>query len=122
MEIIDERRRVRSRVIEEARKWAEKVKVKSTVILIGSYARGDFNLWSDIDILMVSSEFKGNPVERIKEVDAPPGFQVIPITLREFEALRAKGNKLIMEAVEQGIPLRDDLKILVRRDSHREGR
>ena len=29
-----------------------------TFILFGSYARGDFNLWSDIDIIVISDKFK----------------------------------------------------------------
>ncbi|MBS7288260.1 MAG: nucleotidyltransferase domain-containing protein [Candidatus Freyarchaeota archaeon] len=52
--------------------------LKCTVVLVGSYARGDFNLWSDIGILLTSSELKGNPLDRLKKVDAPAGFQVIP--------------------------------------------
>ena len=27
----------------------------TTLILFGSYARGDFNLWSDVDIIIISN-------------------------------------------------------------------
>lgn len=53
MEYIKKRLEKRKRVIEEVRMWAEALEFKSTVILIGSYARGDFNEWSDIDILLI---------------------------------------------------------------------
>ncbi len=29
------------------------------MILFGSYARGDFNLWSDVDVIIISDAFKG---------------------------------------------------------------
>jgi predicted nucleotidyltransferase len=58
--------------------------------LIGSYAGGDFNLWSDVDIVLIA-EFKGKPVERLKLIDAPPGFQVV--SLREEESLKLLGRK-----------------------------
>ncbi|MBS7648760.1 nucleotidyltransferase domain-containing protein, partial [Candidatus Bathyarchaeota archaeon] len=54
MEIIEERRRLREKRIEEAREWASRIRLRVTAILIGSFARGDFNLWSDVDILVIS--------------------------------------------------------------------
>lgn len=42
--------------------WGPQFKVSA--ILIGSYARGDFNKWSDVDVLLIA-EFAGNPLERL---------------------------------------------------------
>ena len=70
MEIVKERRRLRQRIIEEARRWARSLPFKATVILIGSYARGDFNLWSDVDVIVIS-EFRGNPLRRLERIDFP---------------------------------------------------
>ena len=39
---------------------------KVTLILFGSYARGDFNLWSDVDIIIISDYFKN-----IRFIDRP---------------------------------------------------
>ncbi len=39
---------------------------KTTLILFGSYARGDFNLWSDVDIIIISDYFKN-----IRFIDRP---------------------------------------------------
>lgn len=38
-----------------------------TVILFGSYARGDYNLASDFDLVVISDKIKGNPLERTRE-------------------------------------------------------
>ena len=111
LEIVRERREHRERVIGEAREWASSLKIRATVILAGSYARGDFNLWSDVDVILVS-DFKGNPLERLKTVSSPPGYEVIPLTPRELALQLEKGNPLIVEAVCRGIVLRDDYQIL----------
>lgn len=107
MEVLEERRRQRERVIGEAKRWAESLPFKASVILIGSYARGDFNLWSDVDIVLIA-ELHGNPLERLKMIDYPPGFEVIPLTQSEFMRLLKKGNPIAVEAISEGVILRDD--------------
>ncbi len=84
---------------------------KLTAVLVGSYARGDFNLWSDVDILLISREFRCDPVRRLEQIDIPAGFQVIPLTEREFQTLLEKNEPLILEAMEKGVVLKDDLKL-----------
>jgi len=111
MEVIKERRRLRERRIEEAREWVSKIPLRVTAILIGSYARGDFNLWSDIDILLISEDFVGNPLDRLRSIDAPPGYQIIALTPKEFKTLMEKRETMALEAIEYGVVLRDDLKI-----------
>ncbi len=54
MEAVRKRVEHRKRVVGEAKKWAENLPHKATAIFIGSYARGDFNLWSDVDILLIT--------------------------------------------------------------------
>jgi len=111
MEVIERRKKLREKVAEVASDWAAKLPFKATAILAGSYARGDFNLWSDIDVLLISEDFKASPVERLKGLDMPSGFQIIPLTPDEFKRLLAKRDRLALEAVESGIILRDDLKL-----------
>jgi len=110
MEILRERRRIKDKIIEEVSRWAKGIPFKATVILIGSYARGDFNLWSDIDVMMMA-EFNSRPIERIKNIDHPPGLEVIPLTPKEFRRLAERRNPLALEALSRGIVLRDDLNI-----------
>jgi predicted nucleotidyltransferase len=49
------------------------------MILFGSYARGDFNIWSDIDILILNID--------------------------EYESLRRRRNPIIIECEKYGIKL-----------------
>lgn len=112
MEILRKRIEERRRVIEKAREWANKLPFKSSVALIGSYARGDFNLWSDIDVVVISDEFRGNPLERLRNIDTPPGFEVIPLTTQEFRELLRKRNPMAIELIKNGVILRDDYNIL----------
>ena len=98
---------MREEVISDARKWARGLPSKVTAVLIGSYARGDFNLWSDVDVILIS-EFEGRPVERLSRIDFPPGFQVIPLTPEEFQRLVERGDGLALEAKTKGVVLRDD--------------
>ncbi|MEM2739840.1 MAG: nucleotidyltransferase domain-containing protein [Candidatus Bathyarchaeia archaeon] len=110
MEVFEERRRLREEAIRRARDWADSLKFRATAILIGSYARGDFNLWSDVDILLVG-EFTGNPLERLKAIDYPPGFEVIPLTIDELTRLVRRRDPLATEASKIGVYLRDDLDV-----------
>jgi len=97
MGIVNERRRIRSRIVAEARDWAHSLGFQCTAILIGSYARGDFNVWSDIDIVLVSEVFKGNPVERLRKIEYPPNYEVIPLNpeelVRLFQKTRHNSNR-----------------------------
>ncbi len=109
MEVLKERKRIREEVIKKAKEWARSLNFKATVILIGSYARGDFNLWSDVDIVIVSNDLKGSPLERLKEIEYPPGFEVIPLTTDELQILLRKNNPIALDIKHYGIILRDDL-------------
>lgn len=64
-----------------------------TVILHGSYARGDFNVWSDIDLIVVSKRFEGVRVldryELISDL-LDPGVEVVPMTPGELARQLAK--------------------------------
>ncbi|MEM2245038.1 MAG: nucleotidyltransferase domain-containing protein [Thermofilum sp.] len=108
MEVVRRRAAERRRVVEEARRWASSLSFKATAILVGSYARGDFNKWSDVDVLLITGELGGGPLERLRKVEAPPGYEVIVWTPEEFALLLKKGNPLALEAARSGVFLRDD--------------
>ncbi len=111
MEIVKERMGIRERVIEEAADWARKLPFTATAVLVGSYARGDFNLWTDVDVILVSDTFKGSPLDRLRMLDTPPAYQVVPLTPEEFKRLVEKGDQLAIEALTIGVILREDVKI-----------
>ena len=118
METIKKRLKVREEVLEKARKWAQGLQFPVTAIVIGSYARCDFNLWSDVDVILVA-DFKGNPLDRLKNIDFPPGFEVIPLTPNELIRLLDKKNPLAIEALK-GIILRDDLNIKTQLEKYKQ--
>ena len=109
-DVIATRERERRRVIESAKAYVNSLKGLYSAFLIGSYARGDFNAWSDVDVLLVG-DFHGNPLERLLKLDFPPGFEVIPLTEEEFDRALKKNNPIIYDVKSYGIVLRDDLNL-----------
>lgn len=58
---INKRRKIKEDLIQLLNKYSLELNKKFgkiTLILFGSYARGDFNLWSDVDIIIISDSFK----------------------------------------------------------------
>lgn len=90
---------------------------KVTVLLYGSYARGDFNLWSDIDIIVNSEHFdKIRPLDRIDIVldILPPNTEAICLTPEEVENLfKKEWRKKILEEAEIII---DEYKIIKKKN------
>ena len=84
----------------------------SAVIMIGSYARGDFNKWSDIDLLVVtSSELPPNPLRRLEVIQEciTTNMPIEPVVLTVDELMKRlrKKDPLAVEAVKHGLILYD---------------
>jgi predicted nucleotidyltransferase len=75
------------------------------VILFGSFATGDINESSDIDILVIA-DFKEEVLDRIKLLMELNIFKIpiepVGYTPEEFKHMKAKGNRFIMEVIEKG--------------------
>ena len=75
------------------------------VLLFGSYARGDFGLRSDADILLVlSSSPHERYFDRIPDflgffLDLSVPVDIFPYTEAEVERMRNRGNPLIRSAL-----------------------
>ena len=110
MVIIEKRIRERDNVINKCREFSENLDFKCTVILIGSYARGDFNLWSDVDLLIIGN-FVSNPLKRLDNIDFPPGYEPVLLTVDEVKKMVNRKNKFIRDSFDQGIVIRDDFHI-----------
>ena len=115
--VIEERLREREKAFEEAKSFAVCVSRKLgkvTAILFGSFARGDFNDWSDIDVLIVAENLPKNPLERLGLVDEClrlfPRVEPIIITVDEF-ARRKDRDPAVKEATQLGIVLVDELEL-----------
>ena len=75
------------------------------VILFGSFATGDINEGSDVDMLVVA-DFEENFLDRIKKLMDMNKFRVpiepIGYTLKEFNEMKKRKNAFIIEVVEKG--------------------
>ena len=94
-EVLKARARARERIIRDLASYARGLREnlgRVSVILFGSLARGDHNLWSDIDVIIISERFRGiRFVERCLEIEDPFG-NLSPIcwTPEEFERMVQK--------------------------------
>ena len=82
-----------------------------TVILFGSYAKGNYNLASDIDLIVISDKLKGNPMERTKML-YELNTEFLPLDIlayRREEFLRALENlsPSALDAIKEGKVLYD---------------
>ena len=78
--------------------------------LIGSVARGDFNLGSDIDVIIISDTLPADPLEgsRLLYGFGSPLVEPKGYTLREFRHLLGRRHPTALAVLEEGILLRDD--------------
>jgi len=109
-EILGERKKRRDEAMARALEFALCLRQtfgKASVMLYGSYARGDFNLWSDVDVLVVSEGFqKRRVLERGDLFEAPPDFEVKSYTPEEFAKIARDPSWL--QALKEGVIILDD--------------
>lgn len=104
------RRRQREELLSLARRYVRALERRIPVVaalVAGSVARGDFNVWSDVDVVVVAEGLPPRAPERGKllAADAPGGVQPVGYTPEEFRAALERGNPLVVEALSQGIVL-----------------
>ena len=106
------RRAEQERLLDQAREFAEGLDptlgVKA-VIVFGSVARGDFNVWSDVDVLVVADELPAHPVGRLDAL-GPPAALVQPLAWSpdELRLHLRRGNPIAREVSERGVWLVGD--------------
>lgn len=123
-DVLTSRRAERQRLIERARGYAlavsERLPVKA-VVLAGSVARGDFNVWSDIDVVVVADDLPTRLLDRLGllSADAPAGVQVVGYTPAELRRAALRSNRLVLDAAAGGILLAGDACVFetIRRDA-----
>jgi uncharacterized protein len=109
-DVLAERARERDALIELARGYVERLASDRDLVaafVVGSVARGDFNVWSDVDVVVVADNLPRRAPDRAQALGqiAPPRVQPVGFTPQEFRTAHAKGNQLVREAMEIGIPL-----------------
>jgi predicted nucleotidyltransferase len=107
---VEERYAERERLIqlarEHVRRLAERVPIRQAAV-VGSVARGDFNVWSDVDVVVVADGLPERLLERLDLLmeGRPPGIEPIGFTAAELEEARRRRNPLVVELDSIGIPL-----------------
>jgi ribosomal protein S18 acetylase RimI-like enzyme len=112
-EIIRQRRRDREALIAMADRYVKALSGRLQIVaavVAGSVARGDFNVWSDVDVAVVARGLPDRLPDRsaVLVTDAPSGVQPVGFLPEEFESAWRKGNTLVREAVERGVVLVGD--------------
>jgi predicted nucleotidyltransferase len=116
--VIRERAELRGETIKEALEFSRCASEKLgrlTAIFFGSYARGDFNEWSDIDVLVIAERLPATPLRRLDLVEEclelAPRVEPVIISVEEFHRLKGR-NPALLEALQSGVPLLDQLGLL----------
>ena len=114
MKAIEKRRQQREELIERARVYAaaldDSLAVRA-VVVFGSVARGDFNVWSDIDVLVIAKNLPERLFDRFSAVlhGKFPGISPVAWTPEELQLQRRKRNAIAAEADERGVVVRGEL-------------
>ncbi len=111
MEVIERRKKERIELAMEFVRSLEELR-PLTAIVIGSTARGYFNEWSDIDVVIISNKFPDDPLRRFDLVEKPlrPGIEPIPLRMSDLLRLVRK-RAPVVEDMRQGVFLVDELGV-----------
>ncbi|MCS7312633.1 MAG: nucleotidyltransferase domain-containing protein [Acidobacteria bacterium] len=84
-----------------------------TVWVYGSVARGDFNVWSDVDVLLVAARLPADPLERWGLLIrlAPPDVEPKGYTEAEFRKILQNRKVQVLAMLRSRILLVDDLQL-----------
>jgi len=114
--VVARRRAERDSLIAVARGWAGRAGPAlgaQAMVLVGSVARGDFNKWSDIDVVVVAEnlpERLGDRLALLGPTHRPPGVEAILWTPAELAERCARGtDPIAIEAYEVGVVLHGSL-------------
>jgi predicted nucleotidyltransferase len=105
--VIARRRRARDERLAQAnafvRALPDHLGVRAAAVF-GSVARGDFNLWSDTDVLVLAEHLPSTALQRFDALGAwPAGVQPVAWTPAEWHAQLARGNPIAREAGSVGV-------------------
>lgn len=108
--VLGRRRRERDELLGRAETFASGLPAHldvRAIVVFGSVARGDFNKWSDVDVLVVAEGCAGTPMERHAHLEPVPGrVQPVVWTRAELSERLARGDPIAVEAMEVGRWLR----------------
>ncbi len=105
---IEERYAERERLIglarEHASRLCERLAVRQAAV-VGSVARGDFNVWSDVDVVVVVEQLPDRTLDRLELLmeGRPPRVEPIGFTPAELAEARRRRNPVVVELDSIGI-------------------
>ena len=105
--VIQRRRAERAALLARARAFVETipdgVRLRAAVV-VGSVARGDFNSWSDIDVVVIADGLPERVLDRYTLLGRLPArVEVVLWTPAEWDRQRQRRNPIAVEAVECGV-------------------
>lgn len=112
--MIERRRRERGKRIDRAERYAaalvERVPSLRAVIVFGSVARGDWNKWSDIDVLVVADDLPDDALARLDVVLLADFAGVQPVAWTPAElAARRPTDPIVAEVNTVGVVVHGEL-------------
>jgi predicted nucleotidyltransferase len=106
-DVIARRRAERARLIAVAKRFAEALPGPlgvRAVVVFGSVARGDFNVWSDVDVLVVAEHLPTRALDRWAALgEVIPRLQPVAWTPDEWRREHRRSNPIAAEAIEDGV-------------------
>ena len=74
------------------------------VVVFGSVARGDFNVWSDVDVLVVADHLQDRHLDRARALGPGRGaVSAVAWTPEEFLFQLTRDNPIARESVDRGV-------------------
>lgn len=112
-EILRRRYKERQEAIQLAKDYVNRLEKDirvCTAVLFGSFARGDFNLGSDIDVLIISDCLPREPLKRAEMLYRYVSGNIEPkgYTKTEFLKLIESNNPIALDAIKDGEIISDD--------------
>lgn len=105
--VIARRREERAELIEQARRFAGSLDRSldlRAVVVFGSVARGDFNVWSDLDVLVVAGSLPERFLDRLDALGRPPPrVEAVVWTPAEWHEQVRRRNPIATEAQRHGV-------------------
>lgn len=105
--VLERRREERRELLERARSFVARLDSSLGIraaVVFGSVARGDFNRWSDVDLLLIGDGFRGDPRRRLDELGPrPPRVRPVAWMPEEWRSELDRGNPIALEARRDGV-------------------
>ncbi len=105
---VEERYAERERLVGLARahvrRLCDRLPVRQAAV-VGSVARGDFNVWSDVDVIVVADGLPERVLDRLDLLmeGRPPRVEPIGFTPAELADARRRRNPMVVELDSIGI-------------------